>query len=96
MWRSTRLIYSFARRANPVSYIPPPPPALAIPQTSHLLTSLNTYQLHNLVEYMTSQQLAETSVADKITKGLLSLLGQNLPLINLSQQCSTIARTVLP
>ena len=91
MWRSTRLIYSFARKASPLTYIPPSPPAIAPPQTKHLLASLNTFQLHNLVEYMTSQQLAETSVSDKITKGLLSLLGQNLPLINLSQQCSTIA-----
>ena len=90
MWRSSKLIYSFARRANPVTYVPPPVPSVVLPQTNLLLTSLNTYQLHNMVEYMTSSQLAETSISDKITKGLLSLLSQNLPLINLSQQCSTI------
>ena len=90
MWRSTRLVYSFARRANTVSYVPPPVPVVTMPQTNMLLGSLNTYQLHNMVEYMTNNQMTEASISDKIAKGLLSLLSQSLPLINISHLCSTI------
>ena len=89
---ATRAAYCFGRQVNrnvsrsfaaPVAIVSMSKPAL-------LISSIANHQMHNLAKFMTNQQLSEQSLSDKVTNGLMSLLSQSLPLVNLTSQICSI------
>lgn len=54
-----------------------------------IIGSISGYQMHNLLEYEKTSVLTDSGVADSLSKGVMSLLSQNLPLVNLLKQICT-------
>jgi hypothetical protein len=84
MW-GNRVLYSFARSVQPM-----PVQMMTAVRSNLLLSSISNFQMHNLVKFISQNQLAEQGLSDKLTAGLLSLLSQSLPLINLASQICSI------
>lgn len=69
--------------------------ALALRQLSMpslVVGSIANHQIHNLLELIKTNQMTEQGLSELVAKGLLSLMGQTWPLVNLTSQICT-ART---
>ena len=91
------MVYSFGRNVgrNTVKSFAPPVAITSMSKPALLISSIDNHQMHNLAKFMTNQQLSEQSLSDKVTTGLMSLLSQSLPLVNLTSQICSIDPTSL-
>ena len=92
MWRAQRLISNFSRNLAPSHTVPQIPTStiVSISKPALLMSAIGNHQMYNLVKLISTQQLSEQSISDKVTNGLMSLLSQSLPLVNLTSQICSI------
>lgn len=87
MW--SRLVFALPKAVAPHHY---KMQTLALKQLSMpglLIGSIANHQMHNLIELIKTTQLTEQGLSELVAKGLLSLMGQAWPLVNLTSQICT-------
>lgn len=87
MW--SRLVFALPKAVVPHHY---KMQGLALKHLSMpglIVGSIVNHQMHNLVELIKTTQLTEQGLSELVAKGLLSLVGQTWPLVNLTSQICT-------